>query len=245
MRPAEGLWLSLGGVEQVKQAVRDRRAGSGWERVSRDLRQGFRQLLRNPGFTLAAIVTLALSIGANTAIFSIVDALILRALPYSHPDRMGTIFTRIQGARASDERHHVNAEQWELLRDQVPALVSAVSGIRTSGVNLESGSHVNYVHNARVSAHYLDVMGIHPALGRNFTEVEDHPNGPLTVILSNSVWRNTFNADQDIIGRGILLKRAALHRNWRATRGCDDTGQRRCVYRHPGSPRRRRRRYQL
>jgi predicted permease len=196
----------FGGVEQVKQAVRDRRAGSGWERVSRDLRQGFRQLQRNPGFTLAAIVTLALSIGANTAIFSIVDALILRALPYSHPDRMGTIFTRIQGARASDERHHVNAEQWELLRDQVPALVSAVSGIRTSGVNLESGSHVNYVHNARVSAHYLDVMGIHPALGRNFTEVEDHPNGPLTVILSNSLWRNTFNADHDIIGRGILLK---------------------------------------
>jgi predicted permease len=196
----------FGGIEQVKQAVRDRRAGSGWERVWRDLHQGFRQLKRNPGFTIAAIVTLALSIGANTAIFSIVDALILKTLPYAHAERMGTIFTRVTGVRPSDERHHVNGEQWALLRDQVPALISAISGIRTSGVNLESGSRFDYVHNARVSAHYLDVMGVHPALGRNFSEVEDLPNGPRSVILSNGIWRNVFGADREIVGRGVLLK---------------------------------------
>jgi hypothetical protein len=116
-----------GGLEQVKQAVRDHRAGTNVERLWQDARFGFRQLGRNPGFTVTAILTLALSIGANTAIFSIVNALLLRSLPYPHPERMGTIYTRVQGKVASDSRHSVNGEQWDLLRDKVPALLSAVS----------------------------------------------------------------------------------------------------------------------
>src|ERR1700678_1933625 len=105
----------IGGLEQVKQAVRDHRAGADAELLWQDLRFGLRQLRRNPGFTWTAIVTLALSIGANTAIFSVVNALMLKSLPYSQPERMGTIYTRIMGTRASDERHHINGEQWELL----------------------------------------------------------------------------------------------------------------------------------
>src|SRR5258707_1299647 len=84
-------------IEQVKQAVRDHRAGTRFEIVGQDVRYGWRQLLRNPGFAAAVIVTLALSIGANTAIFSIVNALMLKSLPYPHPDRIGTIFWRIEG----------------------------------------------------------------------------------------------------------------------------------------------------
>ncbi len=106
------------------------------------LRFAARQLWRNPGFTVTVILTLALSIGANTAIFSMVNALMLKSLPYSHPERMGTIYTRITGPRASDERHKLNGEQWELLRDNVPSLISAVSSRGTSGVNLQAGSHV-------------------------------------------------------------------------------------------------------
>jgi predicted lysophospholipase L1 biosynthesis ABC-type transport system permease subunit len=98
-----------------------------------------RQLRRNPGFTATVILTLALSIGANTAIFSIVNALMLKSLPYSHPERMGTIYTRITGSEVSDDRHKLNGEQWELLRDNVPSLISAVSAPRTSGVNLRRG----------------------------------------------------------------------------------------------------------
>ncbi len=131
----------FGGIEQVKQTVRDHRAGTSVELLWQDARYGLRQLRRNPGFTVTVILTLALSIGANTAIFSIVNALMLKSLPYSHPERMGTIYTRITGPMASDERHHVNGEQWELLRDNVPSLISAVSGIRASGVNLQAGSH--------------------------------------------------------------------------------------------------------
>lgn len=195
-----------GGVEQVKQAVRDHRAGAHLERLWQDARFGLRQLLRNPGFTATAIVTLALSIGANTAIFSIVNALMLRSLPYAHPERIGTIYTRINGSRPSDERHHVNGEQWELLRDNVPALISAVSGIRTSGVNVEAGSRVQYVLDARISDHYFDALSIQPAMGRNFSADEDRPHGPQAVILSDSLWRSLFGADPGILGRAILLK---------------------------------------
>jgi len=190
----------------VKQAVRDRRAGAHLELLWQDARFGLRQLLRNPGFTATAILTLALSIGANTAIFSIVNALMLRSLPYLHPERMGTIYTRINGSRPSDERHHVNGEQWELLRDNVPALISAVSGIRTSGVNVEAGSSVEYVQDARISAHYFDVLSIEPAMGRKFSPDEDRHHGPQAVILSNGLWRSLFAADPGILGRAILLK---------------------------------------
>ncbi len=165
-----------------------------------------RQLRRNPGFTATVVLTLALSIGANTAIFSIVNALMLKSLPYSHPERMGTIYTRITGSSASEERHNLNGEQWELLRDNVPSLISAVSSGGTSGVNLVAGSRVQYLHAGRISAHYLDVLGVHPVAGRNFSEEEDRAHGPKATILSYSLWRNTFGSDQNILGQMILLK---------------------------------------
>ncbi len=171
-----------------------------------NLKFAVRQLWRNPGFTFTVILTLALSIGANTAIFSIVNALILKSLPYSHPERMGTIYTRVTGSKPSDERHHVNGEQWELLRDNVPALLSAVSSIRSSGVNLQAGSRVQYLRAGRISEHYLDVLEIHPIAGRNFSEVEDRPHGPKTAILSYSLWRNSFGSNRNILGQSILLK---------------------------------------
>ena len=183
--------------------------------LGQNLRFAIRQFRRNPGFTATVILTLALSIGANTAIFSIVNALMLKSLPYAHPERMGTIYTRVTGTTATDERHHVNGEQWELLRDNVPALISAVSGIRTSGVNLQAGSHVQYVHDGRISAHYLDVLAIQPAIGRNFSD-EDRPHGPKAAILSYSLWRNIFGADRNIVGPGHPTEGRAVHGHRRA-----------------------------
>ena len=209
MSPSEARRVALvefGGIEQVKQSVRDHRAGAGMERLWQDAHYGLRQLWRNPGFALTVVLTLALSIGANTAIFSIVNALMLKSLPYPHPERMGTIYTRVTGPLPSDERHHLNGEQWELLRDNVPALISAVSGIRPAGVNLLTGSQVEYVHAGRISAHYLDVLAIHPLLGRNFSNTEDLPHGPKTAILSYGLWRNIFGANRKILGQAILLK---------------------------------------
>jgi len=174
--------------------------------LGQNLKFATRQLLRNPGFTVTVILTLALSIGANTAIFSIVNALMLKNLPYSQPERMGTIYTRITGSRPADERHKLNGEQWELLRDNVPSLISAISGSRTSGVNLQSGSHVQYLHAGRISEHYLDVLAIHPLVGRNFSDAEDRAQGPKAAILSYSLWRNAFGSNRNILGQAILLK---------------------------------------
>lgn len=172
---------------------------------SQNLKFAIRQLSRNPGFALTVIVTLALAIGVNTAIFSLVNALMLNRLPYAHPERIGTIFMRVQGVQASDGPKDINGQQWEALRDNVPALISAVSG-GASGVNLQAGHAVQYVHDGRISAHYLDVLAIHPLLGRNFSEEEDRPNGPTAAILSYDLWCSVFHADPSLVGQTILLK---------------------------------------
>ncbi len=174
--------------------------------IRQRLRFAARQLRRNPGFTAMVIITLALSIGANTAIFSLLNALMLKSLPYSHPERMGTIYTRVTGSQPSDERHGLNGEQWELLRDNVPSLISAVSSRGTSGVNLGLGSHGQYLRAGRISAHYLDVLALQPMLGRNFSDDEDRPHGPKAAILSYGLWRNTFNSNPDTLGQSIVLK---------------------------------------
>ncbi len=176
------------------------------EILNQNLRFAVRQLWRNPGFTVTVVLTLALSIGANTAIFSVVNALLLKSLPYSHPERMGTIYTHVTGPMGWDERHHVNGEQWELLRDNVPSLIAAVSATRTSGVNLQADSQVQYLHAGRVSAHYFDVLAIHPIIGRTFSDPEDLPHGAKTAILSYGLWRNVFGSDPNVSGKDILLK---------------------------------------
>ncbi|MEI9978172.1 MAG: ABC transporter permease [Edaphobacter sp.] len=198
--------LRLGGVERTKQAYRDRATLPLMENGLRDLRFALRQLWRNPGFSVLVLIMLALSIGANTAIFSIVNALMLKSLPYAHPERMGTIYTRVTGARSSDERHSVNGEQWELLRDDVPSLISAISSPGTSGVNLQVGSRAQYLQAGRISAHYFDVLGVRPIAGRNFSEAEDRVRGPKTTILSYGLWRNSFGSNPNILGQAILLK---------------------------------------
>ncbi len=170
-----------------------------------DLKLAARQLSSHPAYALTVIVTLALAIGANTAIFSLVNALMLRALPYQHPEQLATIYVRTTGSTPSDQRSAVDGEKWELLRDNAPSLISAVTG-GASGVNLSSGSRVQYVRDERVSAHYFDVLGIRPLLGRNFSEDEDRPNHPKAVILSDRIWRDVLGADRGAIGRTILVR---------------------------------------
>ena len=196
----------FGNVGVITETAREAWGWRWLEDLFADLRFAARMLLKFPGFTLTVILTLALAVGANTAIFSLVNALLLKNLPYPHPERMGTIYTRIAGGpKPSDERHSLNGEQWELLRDQVPALISGLSG-STTGVNLQSGSAVQYVHNGRVSARYFDVLAIPPLIGRYFSDDEDRPHGPNAVILSYALWRNLFGADENILGRTIMLK---------------------------------------
>ena len=129
------------------------------------VRLAIRQLWKSPGFSVTVLITLALSIGANTAIFSILNALLLQQLPYPHPERIGTIYIRLTGGDDYDGRKRIDGEMWELLRDDVPALTSAVYLPATVSSNFEAGNRAQYVHAARVSAHYFAVLGLHPFIG--------------------------------------------------------------------------------
>lgn len=196
---------AFGGVTQTRETYRMQRGVPWMETLAWDARYGLRQLMRDRGFTLTVMATLALAIGANTAIFSVVNALLIESLPYAHPERMGTIFMRVEGGKPFDERHSIDGAQWETLRDNAPSLIAAVSGI-ASGVNLQAGQRAQYVHDARVSAHYFDVLAIRPMLGRNFSEDEDRPNGPKAVMLGYDLWRSMFGSDGSIVGQAIRLK---------------------------------------
>lgn len=180
------------------------------ETAFQNLRYALRQLARNPGFTLTVLLTLALSIGANTAIFSLVNALLIKALPYPQPERIGVLFVRTTGTGVRNFDTAIDGQQWEQLRDNVPALLSAISGGISSGVNLQAGSgaamQVQYLHGSRVSAHYFDVLGIQPLLGRSFSAEEDMPHGATAAVLSYKLWQNTFHGNPGVLGQAILLK---------------------------------------
>jgi macrolide transport system ATP-binding/permease protein len=197
---------TFGNVTQARENFYESGRWVAWDHLWQDVRFGLRMLRKTPEFTAMAILTLGLGIGANTAIFSVVNALLLKNLPYAHPERMGTIYARTTGPEAADERRNVDGEQWELLRDDAPSLLCAVSSMGTSGVNLQAGSHVQYLHAGRVSARYFDVLALQPILGRSFSEDEDRPHGPKTAILSYALWRTTFGADQNVLGQAMLLK---------------------------------------
>src|SRR5271165_820821 len=164
-----------------------------------------RQLRKSPAFTLTVVGTLALCIGANTAIFTIVDQIFLRPLPYPHPEQLvmpSTVFGR-NGAFTPDTSQ--TGRQWEAIRDHATLLDSAVYGT-TNGLNLAAANHVEYVQNQRVSANFFHVLGIAPLIGREFNREEDVPNGPAVVVLSHALWQRVFQGDSSIIGRTIDLR---------------------------------------
>ncbi len=183
-----------------------------------DLRFALRQLGRSPGFAAAVVVTLALAIGANTAVFSMLDGFLLRSLPYPHPERLAVLESHqeLKGnpANFEDDDSSDNAT-WRAVQQGVPGVTAAIGGDAfgdSEGVNLEAGAAqggaTSYVHGARVSAHYFQVIGIEPLLGRGFTEDEDRPDAGNAAVLSYALWRTTFHRDPKILGQQIMLKGA-------------------------------------
>jgi predicted permease len=180
------------------------------EAILRDIRFALRQLRRHPGFTLTVILTLALAIGANTAVFSTVNAILLRPLPYPEPDRLGALVmsregTTHKGKAVADDDNSINGETWELVRDNVTAGQAAVWA-GTRGVNLQTSSGVRYVREQRVSAAYFEVLGTPLLMGRTFTPEEDRPHGPKAVVLSYELWRALFSSEPAILGSVVHLK---------------------------------------
>lgn len=173
-----------------------------------DFKYGWRQLLRAPGFSVTAILTLGLAIGANAAVFSLVDAALLKALPYPAPERLGTlggIYTR-EGAVIERGSRALDGKGWVAIRDEAPSVHAAVYSGLSARASLVTDARTMPVTPQRVSAGYFHVLGVPPAVGREFTREEDVVGGPALAVLSDRLWRSAFNGDAAVVGSTILLK---------------------------------------
>jgi len=169
-----------------------------------DLRYAIRMLRKNAGFTAVAVAALALGIGANTAIFTVVNAVLLDPLPYPQPDRimkLGRKFTNGVGYSNSIPKYMA----WR--RNQAFEAM-ALYDFGSLGMNLGTGSPPDQIKAAHVSADYFKVFGGSPLIGRGFTNTEDLPKGPQTAVVSYSLWQSRFGGDRGIIGRTVLLNGA-------------------------------------
>jgi predicted permease len=176
--------------------------------IADDLKFGWRQLRKAPGFTITAVLTLGLAIGANTAVFSLVDAVLLKSIPYPNPERLatlGAIYTR-DGVEIDRGVMAITGAGWEALHDQGSTFDPAIYSGLSAAVSLVTDSRTLSVEPQRISAGYFRVLGMPPAIGREFTLEEDVVGGPALTILSDRIWRSAFNRDPSVIGRNILLK---------------------------------------
>jgi putative ABC transport system permease protein len=191
----------LGGIEQVKQAVREHRAGTGIDLLWQDVRYGIRQLRRNRGFTLTAVITLGLGIGATTAIFSAVYSLLLRPLPYHDANRLMSIFSALQKGHSDT----LLDPDFVAARSQTKSFEQFAGFHISTEDNLTGTGDPMRVTRAAVTANFFPALGVVPQLGRDFSSDEDWSGGPNVLLLSDRLWRNKFNADPRIVGKAITL----------------------------------------
>jgi putative ABC transport system permease protein len=197
----------FGDVDRVRATCREigRKRDSDMRRreyfgeVRQDVAFALRQLAANPGFTLIALLTLALGIGATTAIFSAVYAVVLRPLPFPRPERLVFISREYQ-----EQRSDVSAADFTVL-EAGQRVFSAVAALEYSSFNLSQGEAAERTTGARVTASFFDVFGVRPALGRVFGVDEDRPGRERVIVLSHRLWTRRFGADPAILGRDIRL----------------------------------------
>jgi len=167
-----------------------------------DLKHSFRLLRQSPAFTIAAISALALGIGANTAIFSVVDTVLLKPLAFPEPERIVTLLTSTpQGGfpGASVPKYNTWRQQTKVLED-----VSAFDP-GGPGLNLSGGDHPEQLKGIHVSYEFFHLFGAHAAVGRTFTADEDRPRGANVIVLSNGLWQRRFGSDPAIVGKNLTL----------------------------------------
>jgi putative ABC transport system permease protein len=167
-----------------------------------DLRYGARMLLKNPGFTLIAIVTLALGIGANTAIFSVVNAVLLRPLPYSEPERLTMIWT---SAESIGLKQNWVSEPEVLDFRQQAKLFEGFGVINAPGFRLTGSEEPELLNGARISTNLFSLLGVRMEIGRDFAPDEEKPGAARVAILSHGLWQRRFGGEQSVIGRTIYL----------------------------------------
>src|SRR5215813_6632675 len=192
--------LALGGPEQVKEQCRDAR-GTRWvEDLLQDLRYGARTLMKKPGFTLIAVITVAAGIAANTTIFSVADALVLRPFNFPNQERLVMVWERtptddhswVIGGDFNDYREQNQSFEWLIAFDQRDFDMAGTSPLEQFG-------------GYGVSAGFFDAIGVRAAIGRTFLPGEDEPGREHVVVLKHSLWERRFGSDPNIVGRTLTL----------------------------------------
>lgn len=197
--------VEFGGRESFKEECREALGLSLADEFARNTRYALRHLRKTPAFTLTAVLTLALCIGANAVIFSLVDTLLIRPLPFPEPERLGQVVVHVRSSRGEGLQEAQTGAAFELVRDQANVIdVAALAGF--AGVNLAANNHVEYVRQQRVSAGYFSVLGVPPMIGREFTRKEDVPGGPAVVVLSHALWMRVFGGDASVLDHPVMLR---------------------------------------
>jgi len=196
--------LLLGGVEPVKEECRDARRGRLIESLLQDVRYGVRAMVKNPGFAAAAVITLALGIGANTAIFSLVYGVLLRPLPYAQGSQLVVLHQNATGAHVLDFPFSV--KEIEDYRKGSRTLADVVEH-HTMNFLLMDKNSAQRVEVAVVSANFFEVLGVRPLLGRTFISAEEAAGAPPVLVLSYNYWMSHEGGDPNIIGKVFQMNR--------------------------------------
>jgi putative ABC transport system permease protein len=192
--------LDTGGVEQVKEQVRDVKMGVFLQTLWQDARYAVRVLIKNPGFSAAAILTLTLGIGATTTIFSVVNGVLFRPLPFPEADRLASVFMRF--TPQNSPRGTLSMADYLDVRANARAF-ETISAYTHNRLDITGAGTPEQVVGVVATPSLFTVLGAHPIIGRTFLPDEDKPGGSRLMILSEALWRRRFNADPAIVGRTI------------------------------------------
>jgi predicted permease len=196
----------FGNATAIREEIYDMNSVPVVEPILRDVRYAVRMLRKTPGFTLVALVTLAVGIGVNAAVFTVVNAVLLKPLPYPNADRLATIRVAahdLRGNEANDST--VDGATFLAIRDHATMVDAALRG-SGGGVNLIALDRAANVVQSRVSAGYFAVLGVQPLIGREFTPDEDRVGGPPVAVLSHRLWSRLFANDPAVVGRAIMVR---------------------------------------
>ncbi|HET7275338.1 MAG TPA: ABC transporter permease, partial [Longimicrobiaceae bacterium] len=175
------------------------------ETLWQDVRYAARKLIRSPGFTTVAVLTLALGIGANTAIFSVIDAVLLKPLEYQEPDEL--VFINSQFPTLGFDQFWISPPEYREIQEYAESF-SEVGAWRTGSASISAIENPQRVTAATASAELFRVLGVAPQLGRTYTEEEDTEGAAAVVVISDGLWRGTFGADPGIVGSTIQVNGA-------------------------------------
>jgi putative ABC transport system permease protein len=190
--------IEFGGLENVREEARESWALAWVAGMWRDVRIAVRGLVHEPGYSVVCIIILALAIGANTTVFSLINATFLRSLPYDEPDRIMRL-TELRGDGSRTDVNYLDFLQW---RDEQTCF-SDLAMCYNFGVTLVAGTQSAHINGSFVTRGYFDVLGTKPTLGRDFSDKDDEPGAPMVGILTAGTWREQFNADPEIIGKSF------------------------------------------